>query len=78
MSAATVQIDELRVRASGLTREQARHLGEAVAKRLVELPLGTEQSRNIPTVTLRVRSNAAGSIERTADEIAVGIRRSLG
>lgn len=78
MSAATVQINELRVRASGLTPEQARSLGETVAKRLAEAPLATNQSRTIPRVSLRVRSSTTSSIERMADEIAVGIRRSLG
>ena len=67
MSAATVQINELRVRASGLTPEQAQRLGESVAKRLAEVPLGTDQSRTIPTVILRVRSNTTSSIKRMAD-----------
>lgn len=78
MSAATIQINELRVRASGLTPEQARRLGESVAKRLAELPLAANQSRKIPAVTLRVRSSTTTSIERMADEIAVGIRCRLG
>jgi uncharacterized protein YoaH (UPF0181 family) len=78
MSSATVQINELRLRASGLTHEQAQRLGETVAKRLAELPLAPGQSRKIPAVNIRVRSSGTSSIERMTDEIALGIRRSLG
>jgi hypothetical protein len=77
MSSATVQINELRLRASGLTPEQARHLGETVAKRLAEVPLAAHPSRKIPAVNIRVRSSGTSSVERITHEIVAGIRRSL-
>ena len=39
MKRASVQISEMRLRAEGLTPQQARSLGEMVAKRLAELPV---------------------------------------
>jgi len=78
MKSATVHINELQVRVSGLTPEQARRLGETVAKRLAELPFATGQSRKIPAVNVRVQSSGTNSIERMTEEIALGIRRSLG
>lgn len=66
-----VEIRELRIRATGLSREQARRLGESVARRLAETGLGSEQSRTIPSLDVTVRG-AAG-----ADEIAAQIRRKL-
>jgi len=74
----TVHINELRVRASGLTPEQARRLGEVVAERLANPPLvGNQQSRKIPSLNIRVHSSAGSSVERMCDEIATSIRRSL-
>jgi hypothetical protein len=67
----------MRLCASGLTREQAQRLAEIVAQRLAKLPLVTNESRKIPSLNMRVHSSAGRSIERTADEIAFGIRRSL-
>ena len=77
MKSSTVQINELRLRASGLTPELARLLGETVAKRLANLPIAADRSQRIPDVTLRVRSSATSSIERMADEISTKIRHRL-
>jgi len=71
MSGPKVHIGELRLRAAGLTREQARHLGEAVAKRLAETGLTSQQSRTIPALDITVRGSAS------AAEIAAQIRRKL-
>lgn len=78
MNSTMVHINELRVRASALTAEQARHLGEIVAERVAELPLaGGPQSRKIPSLTMRVHSSNGSLIEQLANEIVAGIRRSL-
>lgn len=74
----SVRIDELRLRASGLTREQGKRLGEIVAERLAKQTLvGDQQSRIIPSLNVRVQSNAGSSVERMAFEIAGSIRRSF-
>ena len=73
-----VQINELRLRASGLTREQARLLGETVAKRLAEFSLAGTQSRRIPALTVRVGTMATSSVDVLATEIARRIRHNLG
>ncbi len=65
-----VRIDNLRIRAAGLSREQARRLGEAVAKRLSET-LTTARSQTIPALDVKVRGTA------NADEIAAQIGRKL-
>jgi hypothetical protein len=77
MKSTTVHIDELRLRASGLTPEQGRRLGEIVAQRLSGLQLVGNQSRQIPSVHLRLRPSDGGSLERMADHIVAGIRRTL-
>lgn len=71
------QINELRLGAPGLTVEQARQLGELVAKRLSEAPLAGTEPRRIATVQLRVQSRANDSLERIADEIARQVRLRL-
>jgi hypothetical protein len=76
MTARTVHVGELHLRASGLTREQARRLGELVAARLAESGLASSQApQNIPSIDLAVRSS--GSLERTADDIAARLRQEL-
>lgn len=77
MKSTSVHIKELRVRASGLTQEQARRLGELVAQRLSETPLSADRSRRIPSASVQVCSSGRNSLERVADDIVVGIRRSL-
>ena len=77
MNRGTVHINELRLRASGLTRDQARRLGEMVAGRLSDLRLTNNQARRIPALSLRVGSVKPGSFETTADEIARAIREQL-
>jgi len=78
MKRGTVQIGELRIRATGLTPEDARRLGESVAQRLVASPLVSHGQRKISELTVRTRSNGTNSVDRMAEEIAAGIRRSLG
>ena len=77
MSAPKVRIHELRVRVPGLSPEQGRHLGEAVALRLAESPLPADRPRRIPSASVRLRSNGGVSMERLVEEVVDGIRRRL-
>jgi hypothetical protein len=76
MKSGKVHIDNLRVRAQGLTPDQARRLGEMVAQRLADVRLGGQQSRNIRAANVHVRSNS-GSVDSMANEIVASIRRKL-
>jgi hypothetical protein len=77
MKSTTVHINELRLRASGLTPEQARHFGKVVAERLAQSPLAMHRSRKIPALNVCVKPAAGKSLERAADDIVDGIRRRL-
>jgi hypothetical protein len=77
MKSATVHINELRVRVTGLTPEQAQRLGELVAQQLSELSVRVDRSQRIPSASVQVRSSGSSSLEQTADGIVAGIRRSL-
>jgi hypothetical protein len=72
---ASLRIDELHLRAPGLTRAQGHQLAEAVAQRLGKL--NAEQSRNVPTLYLKVSPGSSVPVTRIADEIVAGIRRRL-
>jgi hypothetical protein len=78
MKRGTVQIGELRIRATGLTPEDARRLGETVAQRLAASPLVSHAQRRIPELTVRTRSNGTNSVDRMAEQIVAGIRHRLG
>lgn len=65
-----VRIDQLRIRGAGLTPEQARRLGEAVAKRLAESSWSESAPRTIRSMHLKVQS-------ASADQIAARIRNRL-
>jgi hypothetical protein len=75
MKGGDVRIEEMTLRIDGLTREQGRHLGETVAKRLVEMKV-PRADRRIPSLALELHSTT-DSIERLADEIVLGIQRNL-
>ena len=77
MNSRKTQINELRIRASGLTREQGRLLGRMVAEQLSEEPLGTRESQNISEVSLRISSQGPNSMETLAARIADSIRRNV-
>ncbi len=77
MKRATVEISELHLRVPHLGPQQARRLGEMVAQRLAELPLAKEGSREIDALSVRVGTERRSSMDRTADEIAMGVRRGL-
>jgi hypothetical protein len=72
----SARIDRLRIRASGLTPEQARRLGESVARQLAEMSPG-RTPQQIAALTLRVRAGG-GAVERLAADIAAAIGRKVG
>jgi hypothetical protein len=78
MKRPTVEISELHLRVPNLAPPQARRLGEMVAQRLSEMPLARAGSRKIDDLAVRVRTDGRSSMERVADQIATGVRRSLG
>lgn len=71
------QINELRIRASGLTREQGRRLGRMVAEQLRDSQIGEAGPREIPALSVRVHSQSTHSIGLLAASIADSIRRKL-
>ena len=77
MKSPKVQINEMRVRASGLKPEQARRLGEMVASRLADARLGNQSSQRIPSAYVPVGSSTGNSVEALADQIVAGLRNKL-
>jgi hypothetical protein len=71
-----VRIQEFRIRATGLTREQGRRLGELVAKQLNESARKSTGSRNINEISIQFRSDGH-SIDRLATDVTRQIRRKL-
>ena len=71
------QIDQLRLRAFGLTREQGHSLGESVARRLGELEWAPRSEKKISSLHVEVRSGERTSVEELADLIAFEIQRRL-
>lgn len=71
------QINELRIRASGLTREQGRRLGRMVAEQLSNSPISESDPREIPALSVRVQSQSTNSMGLLAASIADSIRRKL-
>ena len=78
MKSTKIQVNEMRVRVRGLSREAARSLGEIVAQRLAEARFAVKSSQNIPSVNVRLTSAGNNSIEATANEIVERLRRQLG
>jgi hypothetical protein len=78
MSRTKVQINDLRLRVPGLTETQARQLGQAVAKRLADLPIGASDPLTIRTMSVRVKTTTGDSLTRLANEIAATVQRRLG
>ena len=72
-----IQIDELRIRASGLTREQGRRLGRMVAEQLSNSEISEAGPREIQALSVRVNSQSTNSIGQLAASIADSIRRKL-
>ena len=77
MNSTSVQIDQLNLRVPGLTRDQGRKLGEAVAQRLAALRLTGQTSRRITSAKVRIESGSSGSVEVMANEIVASINNKL-
>jgi hypothetical protein len=75
MSGPKVQVGQLRLRVSGLTRDQGKRLGRLVAEHLAQSGTATTGPRSIPSIRLQVRRSP--SLEGMAEDIAAGIRRTL-
>lgn len=76
MSSRKVHINELRLRAPGLSRAQAQRLGKLVAKELAEKPMTVIRSRTMRSLSLKVNSDA-DSVEGMATKIAGSIRKAV-
>ena len=77
MKAKSIHIKELRLRATGLTRAEARRMGECVAERLADLSFTVNRSKTISTMSLNVPSNHGASVERIAQAIAQKVKRRV-
>ncbi|HSE34295.1 MAG TPA: hypothetical protein VLA93_22165 [Pyrinomonadaceae bacterium] len=71
MRTGKVEIKELRLRVSGVSRSEAKHLGELVAKRIAQLAPRVSRSQRIPKVHISVRDQSSEGI---ANAVAKGIR----
>ena len=80
MNHRTIEIGELQLRATGLSRADGQRLGTAVAYRLSALAMQPGPAREIPRLSLQIRpsSGASTSVDRLADAIVDHIRRKLG
>lgn len=76
MKRKSIRIDELRVRAAGLSENEARQLGNAVARQLAAVELNPDQRKSLGVLNVSIRSRR-GSVEQLAKEIAEGVRRRL-
>jgi hypothetical protein len=72
-----VEIKELLIRASGLTRAEARRLGESVARELLETPLTFNAPRAIRELAIQVKTGSRVPVDQLARTIAGQIRNSL-
>ncbi len=78
MTAETIRIDELHLRIPGLGREEARRVGEEVAKRLSrELP-HVARTQRLASLDLTAAVRAGASGESLVDAIVLAVHRSLG
>ena len=77
MSAKKVEIKELRLRVSGLTRAQGRRLGELVAKRLAEVSRSPIERKSVGEISIKLRGVSNGSVDHLAGEVATQVKRRL-
>lgn len=73
-----VQIDELRMRTTGLTRTDAQQLAEKVTQRLSEITPNLSRLIRIPEVRIGITAQGNKDIGRLAQGISDQIRRRLG
>jgi hypothetical protein len=77
MKSPKVSINDLRIKATGLTARQAHQLGQLVAQGLLNAQLTGDQRRVIPEQSVRISSSKETSINRLADDIVSRIRQGL-
>jgi hypothetical protein len=77
MAEPVLTIRDLRIRVPGMGREEARRLGEAVARELAANPPSTATPRQLGAVKLRVAGSAASGTQQLASQIAASLRGSL-
>lgn len=77
MKASRVQIKELRIRASGLTRAEAQRLGETVAKKLVAVTHGDKEAKIIGDMKIKFSASGNRSVDSLGTEIIRQISRRL-
>src|SRR5262245_18299442 len=70
VSGRSIQIKELRLRATGLTRAEGRRLAECVAQQLLDLSLEPRAPKAIPALSLNVKSRGSESVDQIAQAIA--------
>jgi hypothetical protein len=77
MKSPKISINDLRIKATGLTASQAHQLGQLVAQGLLNAQLSGDQQRVIPSKTVRLTTSKEKSIARLADDIVSRIRQGL-
>jgi hypothetical protein len=77
MKAKTIRINELRIRAQGLSLSEGKRLGELVAERLAGVARALGQSRTVTDLTIRIKAPEGNRVNRIATTIESHLRRSL-
>ena len=77
MKQGKVQIDELRVRVPGLSREYGERLGAEIKRQLASTLPQPLTSKRISELSLRIESSGPNSVERIASQVAARIRLSI-
>lgn len=71
-----IQIHELRILTTGLTKERARQMGQTVAERLATLKVAADGTHEIPHLKVSIQGSDR-SVEHIAHEISRRIAREL-
>ena len=77
MAAERIRIDELHLRVPGLSREEARRLGEEVALRLAKDLQGSVRPQLLGSLELRMTAAHGASRDELTRQIADAIWRAL-
>ena len=77
MSPSSIHVHDVQVRAPGLSREQGRLLGEAIAQRLASLAPSEGGNHNIPHLAIRVHAPPSTATNTLASRIVAGIHSHL-
>ena len=77
MSNSKIRIGEIRLKCPGLSRVQAKRLGELVAQGIAQTAFKGNEKREIPSMTVRLITSTDRSVGRLADEILGRIKNGL-